>query len=413
MANALAAATTDRKAIMRDKRAQGIAAMGLVTREGDRFQVATPSLRGRTAKYEVWRDETGRVRCSCLEYEENASADATFRCEHILAVKHSLLAKNSEAVTRQQPDAPVAVTDEVAAAPNTNVNASEKRESRKAAGARSEREQNEREAAKAAVETVATASNVRSLAKHTNTEEQEMNKRQDKIAIAQAAANEEMALSAEPVAPVVPLAFTNTLRALKQQVDPNVIKTREGWRDRNGNTHMVEYVEWHTVADILDRVAPTWEHAVRNVVQIGDMVAVTAAITIDGVTREGVGTGTAESEMGIKKAEHDALKRAAVKFGIARELYQRESEVIEKEGTAPQSEFPRDPLAKSMADLVTPKQLGMIRALAREAGVEVEEECQSVLRCKTDELSKRAASSFIDHLKGLQQEAAAGMRRAS
>ena len=414
-----AAATTDRKAIMRDKRAQGIAAMGLVTREGDRFQVATPSLRGRTAKYEVWRDEAGRVRCSCLEYEEQASDDATFRCEHILAVKHSLLAKNSEAVTRQQPQTSVAATVETAPAPNTNtVDASEKRETPKPAKAetkatRSEREQNETEEAKETAEMVAPASNVRSLAKHINTEEQEMNKRQDKIAIAQAAENEEMALSAEPVAPVMPLAFTNTLRALKQQVDPHVIKTREGWRDRNGNTHMVEYVEWHTVADILDRVAPTWEHAVRNVVQIGDMVAVTAAITIDGVTREGVGTGTAESEMGIKKAEHDALKRAAVKFGIARELYQRESEVIEKEGTAPQSEFPRDPLAKSMADLVTPKQLGMIRALAREAGVEVEEECQSVLRCKTDELSKRAASSFIDHLKGLQQEAASGMRRAS
>src|SRR5436309_14873581 len=92
------AAATDRKAIMRDKRAQGIAAMGLVTRDGDRFRVATPSLRGRTSKYEVWCDETGRVRCSCLEYEDNAAEDQTFRCEHILAVQHSLLAKNSEAV---------------------------------------------------------------------------------------------------------------------------------------------------------------------------------------------------------------------------------------------------------------------------------------------------------------------------
>jgi hypothetical protein len=402
------AVANDRKAIMRDKRAQGIAAMGLVTREGDRFRVATPSLRGRTSKYEVWRDEAGKVRCSCLEFEENAAEDPSFRCEHILAVKHSLLAKNSEAVNRQ-PDEPVSATVESAAKPNNNTNASEERSTPKAA--RSEREQDETEETKRA-EPVK-ASNVRPLAKHTINEEQEMNKKQDKIAIAKVNGNEELALTAEPVAPVVPLAFTNTLRALKQQVDPNVIKTREGWKDRNGNMHMVEYVEWHTVADILDRVAPTWEHAVRNVTQIGDMVAVTAAITIDGVTREGVGTGTAESEMGIKKAEHDALKRAAVKFGIARELYQRESEVIEKEGAAPQSEFPRDPLAKSMADLVTPKQLGMIRALAREAGVDVEEECQSVLRCKTDELSKRAASSFIDHLKGLQQEAASGMRRAS
>ena len=402
------AVANDRKAIMRDKRAQGIAAMGLVTREGDRFRVATPSLRGRTSKYEVWRDEAGKVRCSCLEFEENAAEDPSFRCEHILAVKHSLLAKNSEAVNRQ-PDEPVSATVESAAKPNNNTNASEERSTPKAA--RSEREQDETEETKRA-EPVK-ASNVRPLAKHTINEEQEMNKKQDKIAIAKVNGNEELALTAEPVAPVVPLAFTNTLRALKQQVDPNVIKTREGWKDRNGNMHMVEYVEWHTVADILDRVAPTWQHAVRNVTQIGDMVAVTAAITIDGVTREGVGTGTAESEMGIKKAEHDALKRAAVKFGIARELYQRESEVIEKEGAAPQSEFPRDPLAKSMADLVTPKQLGMIRALAREAGVDVEEECQSVLRCKTDELSKRAASSFIDHLKGLQQEAASGMRRAS
>jgi Rad52/22 family double-strand break repair protein len=415
-----AAVATDRKAIMRDKRAQGIAAMGLVTREGDRFRVATPSLRGRTAKYEVWRDEAGKVRCSCLEFEEHATDDATFRCEHILAVKHSLLAKNSEAVTKPQTASPVAATSETAVAPNTNANASEKRETTKAAKAqakdsRSEREQNETVETEATVEMTAAApiSNVRSLAKHTNTEEQEMNKKQDKLVIAQAGENEEMALAAEPVASVVPLAFINTLRALRTQIDPTVVKTREGWTDRQGNMHMVEYVEWHAVADILDRVVPNWSHSVRNVVQIGDMVAVTAAITIDGVTREGVGTGTAESEMGIKKAEHDALKRAAVKFGIARELYQRESEVIEKEGTATPQAFPRDPLAKSMADLVTPKQLGMIRALAREAGVDVEEECQSVLRCKTDELSKRAASSFIDHLKGLQQEAAGGMRRAS
>ncbi|HYJ47763.1 MAG TPA: Rad52/Rad22 family DNA repair protein, partial [Pyrinomonadaceae bacterium] len=389
------AAATDRKAIMRDKRAQGIAAMGLVTREGDRFSVATPSLRGRTSKYEVWRDEVGRVRCSCLEYEEAAAEDQTFRCEHILAVKHSLLAKNSEAVTKQS-EKTAATAGDTGLAPNTNANASEEQETPKEMAVSSEREQNETVETKKAE--ALKASNVRSLAKHTNTEEQEMNKKQDRIAIAKPTENEELALTADVVAPVVPLAFTNTLRALKQQVDPAVIKTREGWKDRQGNMHMVEYVEWHTVADILDRVAPTWQHAVRNVAQIGDMVAVTAAITIDGVTREGVGTGTAESEMGIKKAEHDALKRAAVKFGIARELYQRESEVIEKEGAAPQSEFPRDPLAKSMADLVTPKQLGMIRALAREAGVDVEEECQSVLRCKTDELSKRAASSFIDHL---------------
>src|SRR5215210_4795478 len=98
-----AAIATDKKAIMRDKRAQGIAAMGLVTREGDRFRVTTPSLRGKRNSYEVWRDDAGKVRCSCLEFEEHSAEDSTFRCEHILAVKHSLIARNSEAVTKQQP----------------------------------------------------------------------------------------------------------------------------------------------------------------------------------------------------------------------------------------------------------------------------------------------------------------------
>jgi flagellar biosynthesis GTPase FlhF len=394
--------------------------MGLVTRENDRFRVLTPTLRGRKQSYEVWRDETGKVRCSCLEFEEQVATDPGFRCEHVLAVKHSLLARNTEAVTKQQPAAEkieaasiVTSTEAGAAAPNTNANASEEQETPKAVKAeraeRSERETDEAFETLDTAEEQKRASNLRSLAEHNEIEEQEMNRKKE---IAREVQEIEVEQNGhELVASVVP--FTNTLRALKQQVDPNFIKTREGWTDRQGNTHMVEYVEWHTVADILDRIAPTWQHAVRNVVQLGDVAVVTCAITIDGVTREGVGTGTAESEMGIKKAEHDALKRAAVKFGIARELYQRESEVIEHQGAAAQpGQFPRDPLAKSMADLVTPKQLGMIRALAREAGVDTEEECQSVLRCKTDELSKRAASSFIDHLKGLQQEAGA-VRRAS
>jgi hypothetical protein len=59
----------------------------------------------------------------------------------------------------------------------------------------------------------------------------------------------------------------------------------------------------------------------------------------------------------------------------------------------------------------------MIRAIGRTIGVDVDEECQEVLRCKTDELSKRAASSFIDHLKRMQEESGVGqqqpMRRAS
>jgi hypothetical protein len=427
------AAVLDKKALMRDKRAQGIAAMGLVNREGDRFRVTTPTLRGRRASYEVWRDEAGQVRCTCLEFEEQSATEPRYRCEHILAVKHAVLNKNTEASAKvstaasktSAPQAQGATPDSITATePDTVTQPASEKHGEAAAAVKAPRktprfvrEQNEQPEARAETkhEIVAVETQERSLADNEETEEFEMTRK----ATAHKPADEQDFITAEEyeeqsVASVVPLSFAKTLSTLKQPVDPRLIKTREGWRDRNGNQHLVEYVEWHTVADILDRVAPTWSHSVRGIVQIGDMVAVTAAITIDGVTREGVGTGTADNETGIKKAEHDALKRAAIKFGIARELYQRESEIIETAGAGPQpGDFPKDPLAKSMADLVTPKQLGMIRALAREAGVDPDEESQSIMRVRTEELSKRAASSFIDHLKGLGREQTFEVRRAS
>jgi hypothetical protein len=338
----------DKRAAQRDKRAQSLAAMGLVTREGSRYLVKTASARGRQESYEIRRDENGRVCCSCAEFERLSADAPAFRCEHILAVKYSLT-MNAEP-ENQEPE-------------------------------------NQKEEHDMTIEEKEVAQFVRA-----ESEPNELNQ--------EGQANQ---TQAPQVAQVVPLAFANMLRTLRQPIDPRLIKTREGWTDRQGNVHWVEYIEWHTVADILDRVAPNWSHAVRNITQVGDMVAVTAAITIDGVTREGIGTGSAESETGIKKAEHDALKRAAVKFGIARELYRRESEVIEEDGAiAP--DILRDPRPKTLGDLITPKQLWMIRSLGREIGCNVEQECQSLMQCNLEEISKRAASSFIDYLKRRQQE---------
>lgn len=211
------------------------------------------------------------------------------------------------------------------------------------------------------------------------------------------------------------LDFSSTLKELRKTVDPNLVRQRAGRRDRNGNLHMVEYVEWHTVADILDETAPNWAHTVKDIRPIGEIVTVTVAITIDGVTREGIGTGKAISETGIKKAEHDALKRAAVKFGIARELYKKEFDSIDQDeqpqATEPVAAPNVDPIAKSLGDMVTAKQLGMIRAIARAASVDADQECAKLMHCSVDELSKRAASDLIEHLQNLQRNVAP-MRRA-
>jgi hypothetical protein len=341
----------EKRVAQREKRAQSLAAMGLVTREGPRYLV-TASARGWQESYEIKRDENGRVCCSCAEFERMSADARTFRCEHILAVKYSLAMNEEEKV--------------------------ENKEEMKAENQKEERDMTSEEKERAQFIRVESEPNPPD---HSSQENQKQ----------------------PQTAQVVPFAFVNLLRALRQPIDPWLIKTREGWTDRQGNVHWVEYIEWHTVADILDRVAPNWSHAVRNITQIGDMVAVTAAITIDGVTREGIGTGSAESETGIKKAEHDALKRAAVKFGIARELYRRESEVIEEDGAIAPNIL-RDPRPKTLGDLVTPKQLWMIRSLGRKIGCEVEQECQSLMQCGLEEISKRAASSFIDYLKRRQPE---------
>jgi hypothetical protein len=379
----------------RDKRAKSIAAMGLVNREGDKFLVSTPSLRGKQTSYEVWRNETGKIRCNCLEFEEAAVSDPGFRCEHILAVKYALVAKNTESATKQ----PVKVETQVEVKPARAVedkNATESRESTR--GEQKADEAQENVSVEGQVETPKFIEQSHLANTQGDKKMTQENLREVPFVTAEEAAIQETANNV--------LNFSTTLRELRKNVDPELVKQREGWRDRNGNTHYVDYVEWHTVADILDETAPNWSHTIRDIKQIGDIFTVTVAITIDGVTREGIGTGTAETELGIKKAEHDALKRAAVKFGIARDLYKKESDRIEREGAVPpptNDGLPSNPIAKSLSDLVTAKQLGMIRAIAREIGVDADEECQNIMQCKTDELSKKAASGLIQHLQDLQK----------
>jgi hypothetical protein len=387
------ATTSDREAVLREKRGQGLVARDLVRREGDHFIVTVPSLRGkRPETYMVSRDEQGRAVCSCPLFVLESKSDLKFRCEHIHAVKHAQAKKG------------VGLTEiSVAKEDGEESTSGQVAEHDGRAGKDSDSVPQDKRASEIEAQLNNAAVDRRSPAVTTK----------------------------PATARIIPMEFAGLLRSLRQPVDPKLVKTREGWTDRRGDTRMVEYVEWHTVADILDRACPTWSHAVRSVAQIGSVVAVTAAITIDGVTREGVGTGAAASETGIKKAEHDALKRAAVKFGIARDLYQRETELAEggagKTGYSnPASAgsrrggdkvegfagFPRDPVARGTNDLVTPKQLGMIRALARQAGVEAEGECLEHMRCKPEDLSKRAASSLIDYLKEYPQSANKTQRRA-
>ncbi|MEW6128114.1 MAG: Rad52/Rad22 family DNA repair protein [Acidobacteriota bacterium] len=319
-------------------RAKAIAAMGLVGRDFEGFNVTAPGFRKET--FRVWKDEDGRVKCSCAQFQERTVREPRFRCEHILAVKFHLEAEEANAGHHQPRNQMIGVQE-------TPV-----------------------------ISETETQEVVSPMTQNEN-------------------ANIHLVNGQASAGRVLP--FEQLLKKLSQSVEPEMVKQRVGWRDRQGREHEVDYVEWHTVADLLDRICPDWSHEVVSIKQIGDLVAVTASLTIQGVTRQGIGTGTAYDETGIKKAEHDALKRAAVKFGIARELYRKEEEEIE--ATASKVSFPKEPIAKTMAELVTPRQLVAIRAIANSQKIDAEAECKELLNCKPEELSRRAASAMIDYLK--------------
>ena len=104
----------------------------------------------------------------------------------------------------------------------------------------------------------------------------------------------------------------------------------------------------------------------------------------------------------LMKAETKAKRRATLSFCGLGFMDESELETV-KDKIDSATGFPANPVAKSLSDLVTAKQLGMIRAIAREIGIDADEECSKVLKCRTDELSIKAASSFIQYLQDLQQ----------
>ncbi|MBK7709052.1 MAG: hypothetical protein IPJ30_25700 [Acidobacteria bacterium] len=163
--------------------------------------------------------------------------------------------------------------------------------------------------------------------------------------------------------------------------------------------------ELSDLSALLARMDPAWSHAIREVRRIGNFFVVTAAVTVNGVTREGIGTGTVNDAHGVETAERIALKHAIVKFEAS-------LPGIPEIPAAAIRVFPSNPIARSLFDLVTAKQLGMIRAMSRELGIKADEECEKLMDCRTDELSKRAASRLIEHLQELRDAEMMPIRRA-
>jgi hypothetical protein len=194
-----------------------------------------------------------------------------------------------------------------------------------------------------------------------------------------------------------PQGIETILSVLSQPLPEAAVRQRVGWRDASGQERMIDYIDWHTAAGILDEVCPDWSHEVRDIAVIGDLVAVTAAITIKGITRCGIGVDSALDERGIKGAEHDALKRAAVKFGLARSLYRGAAKKRLASAAAEKQAKSDDP--------VTDKQLSAIYAIAKAKQLDAQLESLALFQCEPEQLSRNAASALIDHLRNVRLSA--------
>jgi len=103
-------------------------------------------------------------------------------------------------------------------------------------------------------------------------------------------------------------------------------KVQKEWGGDNPSGALIApYLDARLVSDRLDAiVSDLWSDAYESV---GGGRALRCRLTIDGVTREDVGEGAKEKDL-----HSDALKRAAVKFGIGRFLYAMPKIIIKTGG---------------------------------------------------------------------------------
>jgi hypothetical protein len=144
---------------------------------------------------------------------------------------------------------------------------------------------------------------------------------------------------------------TDVWAKLSAPVTSGVISWRQDGkvtaRDGKYFARFVAYIEANTVRERLDSVVPgEWDLTLELLPTIaaedgdGALCSFKARLQILGVIREDVGTGR-----DYKQASTDAFKRAAVRFGIAHELYAYEQNWVEMDGDGRYAKPVEDPQA--------------------------------------------------------------------
>lgn len=182
--------------------------------------------------------------------------------------------------------------------------------------------------------------------------------------------------------------YSDLLKKLSEPFSKEQIKQRVGWTDRNGKDHLVNYVEWHSVVRRLNEISPTWELKVVSSTQEKDCVVVVGELKIEGITRSGIGTCRGSDEKAWKGAASDLIKRLAVLFGVAIELYESDEDV-----TADSSE-------RKSNNPATANQLKYIQDLCDKNDKDINKLSARLFSKHSSKLLFDEAKKLIDELKG-------------
>ena len=95
----------------------------------------------------------------------------------------------------------------------------------------------------------------------------------------------------------------------------------------------LDFVGHAAVTDRLNKIAPDWSYTIDNMSSIGDKVWIRGTMTIGGISRPEFGDGDDP-----KEAVGNFIRRGAMRFGVAIDLWSREELSSVDEGEAPAAE---------------------------------------------------------------------------
>lgn len=122
-----------------------------------------------------------------------------------------------------------------------------------------------------------------------------------------------------------PRSIKDIIADLSRPVNPKRLKQRT----QGGRT--LDYIPWYQAVRYLDNYAPGWRYEIRSVNQVGDNLVMVARITIHCAEGEVWREASALEKIEDPKrygdaatnAESAALRRAAAKFGLCLNLYDK------------------------------------------------------------------------------------------